>query len=242
MRMISNYFFLISILCYAFYSIPSNAQVLNQEKLAIKKPLVNVGKIEEANINLYAEDEGEFLKNFTLNYDDRILKFPSWKNVTNQTYYPELLYTDLDGDYSKDLIIILTLGYGTGLIEQEVHIFHKSKTNKVLNEKTVINPKEILEKNLITKINGSQVMITIKNKKTIQIGIKCLGVNPKDLFSNITTTNLIQYDIIDYKLTAIIGAQIAPVGGYIGDFYISYKNLNDIYSIDNIEFVPITTS
>ncbi|WP_226681585.1 hypothetical protein [Sutcliffiella horikoshii] len=227
----------VCILLCAYFSPQSSAQQLEIKELLVSNIGVNVGEIEEANIKLYADVKGDYLKNFQLNFDEQRLKFPSWKNVSNQTYYPKLFYSDLNSDGLKDLVIILTLGYGTGVIEQEVHVLHDDGEH--IYEIPVQNPKEIIEKNVKTKITPSQVIITIHEEKQVKMDIKNLGIDTKDLFSSVVTANLIRYDVINNKLTAIIGAQVAPVGGYIGDFIITYRYKDDKYRLDKIDFKPI---
>ncbi|WP_317946133.1 hypothetical protein [Sporosarcina saromensis] len=48
---------------------------------------------------------------------------------------------------------------------------------------------------------------------------------------------MIRFEVIDNQLTAIIGAQISPVGGYIGSFHITYQFENGMYEGTKIEFV-----
>ncbi|MDN4608669.1 hypothetical protein [Sporosarcina highlanderae] len=205
------------------------------KSMAIEKV---VGKIPEANIYLYATEREGNLEKFRLEANGVIQYFPFWINVSNETYWPQLIYHDINHDGKKELIIILTQGYGTGIILQEVHVLHNTETNigNVYREMIVDNPMAILLKNVKTKLTKSEAIITIGKEKTV-IKIDTLGIEPENLFSDVVTDNLIRFEVIDNQLTALIGAQIAPVGGYIGSFYITYKFQNGLYEGTNVEFV-----
>ncbi|WP_339250105.1 hypothetical protein NSQ43_10880 [Sporosarcina sp. FSL W8-0480] len=197
-----------------------------------------VGKIPEAYIYLYATEREGNLEKFRLEANGAIQYFPFWINVSNESYWPQLIYSDINHDGEKELIIILTKGYGTGTILQEVHVLHNTETNigNVYREMIVDNPMAILLKNVKTKLTKSVATITIGNEKTV-IKIDKLRIEPKNLFSDVVTDNLIRFEVIDNKLMAIVGAQIAPAGGYIGSFHLTYEFQNGLYECRKIEFV-----
>ncbi|MFZ3589919.1 hypothetical protein ACOI1C_11720 [Bacillus sp. DJP31] len=204
-----------------------------------KQDLVKiVGSVPDANISLYASEKEGNLGEFKLHANGDSQFFPSWKNVSNPTYRPNLFYSDINQDGKNELIIVLTTGYGTGIILQEVHVLQKIKTNmgEIFKEVLVDNPMAIILKNVQTKLTKSEAIINTLNKKTI-IKLDKLGIKPDQLFSDISMKNLIEYDIVNNKLTAIIGAQISPVGGYIGSFHITYTFKDKMYQVKKIEFI-----
>jgi hypothetical protein len=134
-------------------------------------------------------------------------------------------------------------GDGTGLIEHNVHVFQKTKTNigEVYREIIVDNPMAILLKNIKTKLTKTEAIINIGNEKTV-IKIDKLGIDPKNLFPEMGIGNLVRFDVLDNELTAIMGAQISPAGGYIGDFHITYEFKDDMYPVKRIKFISLENS
>ena len=67
-------------------------------------------------------------------------------NVTNPSYAPQIFYENINNDEKKELIIILTKGYGTGVLDQEVKVFHED--NHRFSEELVYKPMDIVSKNI----------------------------------------------------------------------------------------------
>ncbi len=44
-----------------------------------------------------------------------IERYFRWENITNKTFIPKLILSDLNKDGKEELIVILTIGYGTGV-------------------------------------------------------------------------------------------------------------------------------
>ncbi|MGE7623652.1 hypothetical protein ACQKMD_11465 [Viridibacillus sp. NPDC096237] len=202
-----------------------------------------VGKSPDVNVNLYATERKGHLEKFRLDVNGAVQYFPFWKNVSNEAYSPQLIYNDINQNGEKELIIILTTSYGSRIIHQNVHVLHKTKTNigDVYREVSVDNPMSTLLKTVETDITKSEAIITIGNKKNV-IKIDKLDIAPKNLFPDIVTGNLIRFKVLDNELTAILGAQITPVGGYIGSFHISYELKQNRYQVKKVEFYPIELS
>jgi len=237
-----NWLLIKFLLIAAISIIPLDANALNENHDLIpinsEKEQV-VGYLPEANITLYATQEGGNLIKFRLESNGNVLNFPDWKNVSNPAYNPKIYFNDINYDGSKELIIVLTNDYGTGVLEQNVHVLHKNKTNTgdTYKEILVDNPIAIIQKNVETTLNESEATITIGNEKTV-IKIDKMGISPKQLFSEIFIGNLIEYNVLDDELTAIIGAQIAPVGGDIGSFFITYTFKDNMYQLKEMKFIP----
>jgi len=54
---------------------------------------------------------------------DTTRNFPFWYNVGNLSYAPQVILEDLTQDGKNELLVILTTGYGTGMRNEEAHIF-----------------------------------------------------------------------------------------------------------------------
>lgn len=197
----------------------------------------SIGSIPSAKIELFATEEKGNLINFTLQVDGRTISFPTWKNVTNKAYYPELYYSDINNDGTKEIVIVLTTGYGSDVVIKDVHVFNRNQKNNY-EEKQVENPISIINKNVETKLTNSTATIKIGDKVS-EINVEQLGIVPTHLFQNIAFGSILDFKVIDNKLNAIVGATIAPSGGYIGDINIIYTFKDNIYQMEEIRLVPV---
>ncbi|MDU1844948.1 MAG: hypothetical protein E6778_05340 [Niallia nealsonii] len=198
-----------------------------------------VESLPEAGINLYATEREGMLENFRLHLLSGDKYLPFWFNVSNQTYWPNTFYKDINQDGKKELIFVLTTGYGNDIVKQNVHVFHQIKTNLGNSYKEILvdNPMAIILKNVKTKLTKTEAIINIGTKKTV-LKIDKIGINSKDLFPDISISNISKIEILDNKLTAIIGATISPAGGYVGDFRITYTFKDKMYQLEKIKFIP----
>ncbi|CAM5197216.1 hypothetical protein UACE39S_04336 [Ureibacillus acetophenoni] len=234
------------IACTIITLIPLEGFALSQKNTNTARPVTEskeiiVENLSESNITLSAiESKGNFI-NFKLKISGKIIEFPNWINVSNKTYWPQLFYKDINKDGLEELIIVLTTGYGTGVIKQDVHVLQKNNNSNAFKEVNVENPIANLKKNIKTELTKSKAIINIANQQTV-IELEKLGLTSEDLFSDIVLRNLVRFDILDNNLTAVIGAQVSPIGGYIGDFYIMYEFIDNKYQVKRINFVPIKNS
>lgn len=195
-----------------------------------------VASLSEANATLYAVKRDGYFEDFKLVANGSGGYFPFWRNVTNPAYAPKLFYNDINGDGKKDLIIVLTLGYGTGFLNSEAHVFQKIKSNigEVYQEVLVDNPKAILLKNVKTKLTPHEAEVTIGNKKTI-INIEKMEIKPENLFTDIYFGNIISFDVVNNELKAAMEGQISPAG-FIGAIEITYEFKDKMYQAKKVQF------
>ncbi|WP_196426676.1 hypothetical protein [Lysinibacillus cavernae] len=153
------------------------------------------------------------------------------------------IYEDINKDGINELIIILTKGIGTGILEQEAHVFHiqDQRINKefveVPVEVLVDDPIAIVLKNVKTELLSNKAIISIGEKKDV-IDTKHLKIEPNHLFPDIYFGNLISFEINDKQLIAKIGGQISQASGSIGDIQITYIFKDEMYQAKSIEFKP----
>lgn len=191
-----------------------------------------LAEIPEKNIRLYYQsEEAGMYKNLVLKIEDREKIF-YWESVSSETYAPRLMLADLNEDKQKDLIIILTKATGTGVNIQEVHVIDVDK----LQEVAVESPMDIIKKNVKTKLSMEEIEITI-NKDTIKLGSEYIDAAPENLFSDVAFGNIVNFEIEDNKLTAIVPGQISP-SSFIGEVKILYAFQDNMYVMNNIMFIP----
>ncbi|MGE6488608.1 hypothetical protein [Paenisporosarcina sp. NPDC076898] len=195
-----------------------------------------VAKSTEENITLYAKKmEGldSQYRDFKIDFKGETYSRPFWMNVTNPTYAPKIFYEDINKDQKKELIIILTLGYGTGALLQEVYVY--GYTNGLANV-LVDDPMAIIYKNVKTKLSTEEAELRVGDKE-YKVDITPLDVQPENLFEDIGFGSIIKYEVKDQQLTATIPAQISPAG-FIGQLVIVYEDRDKMYQAKSIEFQP----
>jgi len=144
--------------------------------LVISFPAIAEAKIEgykivassdKENITLNALRIKDLYRDFKIEFKGGILSRPFWLNDTNPTWSPQINYEDVNQDQKKELTIILTKGQGTGVLEQQAHVFHieeKGVDNALVNipEEVIIDdPIAIIMKNVNTKLTAKKAKITI---------------------------------------------------------------------------------
>lgn len=191
-----------------------------------------VAKLINENITLYAKGKGEFYQDFKVDFKGTLYSRPFWINVTNPTYAPQIYYEDINNDEKKELIIILTKGYGTGVLEQKVNVFHIDYNR--FGEVIVDNPMAIVNKNIKSSLSQSKAEITI-GKKHYVINVKKLGLIPETIFDEINFGSIVKYEVKNNKLIATLYPQFSP-GAFVGSIIITYDYLDKMYQAKTIEF------
>ncbi|MDT0162967.1 hypothetical protein [Bacillus sp. AG4(2022)] len=184
-------------------------------------------------ITLHAIERNGLFYDFKLNFQGSEYSRPFWINASNPTYAPEIHYEDINGDKKKELIIILTKGYGTGVLEQEVAVFHVN--GQPLREVLVDNPMAIVNKNIKSSLTKNKAVITI-GQKSYQIDVKKLKILPDTIFPEINFGSIIKYEIRDNKLYAVLYPQLSP-GAFAGSIVIGYEYRDRMYQAKSIIFV-----
>ncbi|MEB2301957.1 hypothetical protein LAV72_20315 [Lysinibacillus xylanilyticus] len=200
-----------------------------------------IAKSDKADVTLYAKKMNGVYTDFKIDFQGVVLRRPYWINTTSPTRSPQIVYEDINKDGKNELIIILTRGTGTGILEREAHVFHIQ--NQLLSKKLVEVPVEVLVddpiaivlKNVKTELSPNKANISIGDNK-YTIDIKALDIKPEHLFADIYFGNTINFGIKGHELIAKIGGQISSVGGSIGDIQIIYMFKDKMYQAKSIEF------
>lgn len=192
-----------------------------------------VAEIPEENIKLFAMNKNNGMYTvFILQLGDRQRYF-NWQNVTNETFSPKLMLSDLNNDGIEELIVILTNGTGTGVHTEEVHIIDTA----TFQDYDAENPIHVIYKNVKTKLSPEEVAISIDDYKTL-LDKSYIDIDPPQLFEDVVFKDNIHFFIKDNKLYALVDAKIGP-SSYIGKMILSYYFQGKMYIVDNIKFIPI---
>ena len=190
-----------------------------------------VAQMSEAGTMLLAVKREGHLEQFLLIKNGMRQEFPYWRNSDNPAYGPQMFYNDISRDGKKELIIVLTKGHGTGVLQQEVHVMEDHY------ELLVDDPMAIVYKQVDTKLTAQQAEVVIGNKKTV-VNIESWNISPGNLFSDVGFGSIVKFDVENDELTATVAAQISPAG-FIGNVKITYELYkNRIYQAKSVVFIP----
>ncbi|MCG1020982.1 hypothetical protein [Sutcliffiella horikoshii] len=192
-----------------------------------------VSELSKDNITLYAKKMNGLYQDFKINFKGEVYSRPFWRNVTNPTYAPEMYYEDINKDEKKELIIILTKGYGTGVVQEEVYVYRN--TNGLIDV-LVDNPLAIIYKNVKTKLSTERAEISV-GEKVFTVDIAPLEIPPTNLFDNVAFGSITKYEVKDNKLIVRVDCRVSPAG-YIGEIVIVYEYLDNMFQANSIEFQP----
>ena len=204
---------------------------LNKAGATIPEHIV-VAKSDKDNITIYAKKMDGLYQGFKIDFKGKVYSKPFWINVTNPTYAPQVYYEDINKDEKKELIIILTKGYGTGVLDQEVHVFHVD--NNRFEEMLVDHPMAIVNKNMKGSLSPSKAEIIIGMKHHV-INVRKLNLLPETIFNEINFGSIIKYEVKNNDLIAILHPQFSP-GSFVGNISIIYEYRDKMYQAKSIEF------
>jgi hypothetical protein len=199
---------------------------------AVPKPWNSEGKtiiasIPEENIYLYAKENMERhrrYEDFTLVWGNQ-KKYFDW--INEHLFKPELFLSDIDNDGKKELIIVLTQGHGTGILDTEPHVIEP----ETLKDVHIESPISIYLKNVRTAITPKGAEIIIKNKKSV---VK-LKSEKKNWFKDVGYGAMITWKVEDNHLVAGVSLQVSP-SEFIGSVKITYIFKDKMYQVDKIEY------
>ena len=197
---------------------------------AKEEEYTQIAKSDKDDIKIYANKIGELYRDFKIDFKGETYFRPYWMNDTNPTYAPKIIYEDINDDTEKELIIILTKGYGTGVLDQEVYVYRY--TNGLIDV-LVDNPRAIIHKNVKTKLTSEKAEIRIGDKLHT-IDITPLHLKSTNLFKDIAFGGITKYEVKENQLLATISAQISPAG-FVGQLVIVYEYLDNMYQAKSIE-------
>jgi hypothetical protein len=191
-----------------------------------------VAESPKAKIAIYAKEMNGLYYDFKIDINGTTYSRPYWTNVANNpTYAPQIISKDINKDKKKELVIILNNGYGTGVLLEDVHVFHNH-----FREVLVDHPVAVILKNAKTTLSPTKAVIKIEDN-TSAVDIKPLGIDPDNLFDDISFGSIIDFEVSDNTLIAKIAGQISPAA-FIGEIVIVYEYRDKMYQAKSIEFQP----
>jgi hypothetical protein len=219
--------FIISIIAILFVIAPNKVGAIVPEYTVIAKS-------DKDNITIYAKKMDDLYYDFKIDFKGRVFSRPFWMNATNPTYAPQIYYEDIDKDEKKELIIILTKGYGTGVLDQEVNVFNIAYNR--FSEVLVDNPLAVVLKKAKTRLTPTEAKISIGDKHYV-VDISPVGIKPENVFKDIFFGGITKYDVENNHLVARLDARVSPTHS-IGEVIITYEYRDEMYQSKSVDFQP----
>lgn len=196
-----------------------------------------VSRNDKENITLYAKKISGLFRDFKINFKGGLYSRPFWISETNPTYAPQIIYEDINKDLKKELIIILTKSYGTGVLWEDIYVFDTlNKSGLGINEVIVDNPLAIIHKKIKTKLTAKKAEVIVGDKEC-SVDITHLEIKPENLFNDIGFGSIIDYEVKDNELIVSVAGQISPAS-FVGNIVIVYEFRDKMYQAKSIEFQP----
>ncbi len=220
--------------CIVFFTGCSNLKNMETNNIEdLKKYDITISKLEtsDGEIQLKAES----LNNLKDSYNgivvsfNSIVKLHNWQNTTNETYSPLIYYEDINKDSIKEIIVNTTLGYGTGLNINKIHVLN----SKDLNEYKIENINDYIKANITTDIRN---MLTISIKDKMQkVNIDNFK-NNISLYKKASFENYITYELKNSKINAIVAVQKSDTE-FLGNLVFEYDFIDNIFVISNVYYI-----
>ncbi len=172
-------------------------------------------------------DTKDIFNGIAVSYNN-IDKLYDWQNSTNEAYKPIIYFEDITNDGINEIIINTTLGYGTGLNINEIHILN----SKDLNEYKVENINNYIKKHIKTNIDDT-LTISIKDKIQ-QIDIDNFKTEVS-LYKEAFLGNVITYEVINNKIIANVAVQISDTD-FLGSLVFEYDFVDNGFDILNVYY------
>lgn len=210
----------------------------------LKEPLA-IAAGSSGKAKLYAaRKQGSTYKGFILEVNGRKHSF-NWESPRLVSYPPELHYADVDDDGKPEAIVILSLGTGTGISQEEVHVV-KPEVWKELAVPTAEKAASAAVSSRIT-LDNSDVVVRLElagaapSKITLRLPGRA-GDGGLDHFGTEAGIGAVtHYKVVNGKLKAETSVN-AGIGESMGTLMLDYKAGNEGMALDTIRFEPHDTT
>lgn len=178
----------------------------------------------------------DYIEGMKLKVSGKTYSFPDWKGMWGWNYKPELITEDISGDGHKEIIVVNTLGYGTGVFNQEVRVWNPV-TRK---EEKVDSLKKIVDENIESMIqagkNQIQISLQIKgHKDPITQVIKESNAGELHLNDGLGFGAWERYMVSDGKLMMRASANYTNTSP-AGELIVTYQYKDHKYQAEEIKY------
>lgn len=166
-----------------------------------------VKETDEVEVYLNKENNGMY-EEITVETKDNQKTFP-WRNVTNPTYVPIKYIADVDKDNKDEIIIILTIGYGTGVYVSDIHILNIEDLTEIDIEDPVEAIKNTITSSIVADGNIVNIEVSWDGKsieKTYEKSYAGMW------FEKVVFGSHVNYEVSNNRVVAKVSGAISPAG------------------------------
>lgn len=152
---------LVILCCVLFFG---SIEVLAQESTEQKQILIAGNKKEGVYLYATPNPKGEMFSDIQVMIGKQIFETYGWKVPMRAERKPELHVVDLNNDGLKEIVVIITIGTGTWVVQKEAHIIQQVEAldGKVYEEMDLDNPVHTIERDF--KITATDQTIQVKGR------------------------------------------------------------------------------
>ncbi|WP_454191546.1 stalk domain-containing protein [Paenibacillus sp. Marseille-Q7038] len=224
----------------------SGAKVtLSEDNVAATFNTVNYYKMHpegEPDITLLPMKIGKYnsIEGMKLKISGQTYSFPDWNGMWGWNYKPKLITEDINGDGHKEIVVVNTLGYGTGLFNQEAKVWNPvtKKEEKIDSLKKIVE--ENIEKSTI-KADKNQIQISLQikgSKEPVTQVIKDPYASEMSLNDGLGFGAWERYMVTDGKLILRASANYTNTSP-AGELIVTYQYKDHKYQADEIKYEPV---
>lgn len=175
--------------------------------------------IPKKGIYLFAKRDAAHYYDFLLQINKQYIHFPIWQNVKDPEFRPKLYYLDMNNDFKKELVVILTVTHEKDVQDQKVHVL--CKLNGLYQEINVEKPDKILSEHVTVNLYENKLLVNVDGQ-TQTLDISEYTKASEEESRNLIIDSQIKYEIENNQLAAFARLSIAPAKP-IGKLKITYK-------------------
>jgi len=205
----------------------------SEEPLMVEQASSDILLIEDDGISITGilQKDSEIIAPITVHIDKQSKTY-QWQNVSDPEYYPQLIVEDLNNDQQDEIYLFLTKGYGTGVIDTQIHILRRD-----FSEITAPNPFVDLKDKLHSTVheNDSEQHYTLRlQNKTYKYTYK--HDEAAMWFEEVVVGKTTTYRIENGQLIVSLSLQVAPTIT-IGTLDVSYKLQDKQFKLVQVKLV-----
>lgn len=182
---------------------------------------------EDEDVRITArESAGDMLTNLQVEIDGNVRSFP-WENESNPSYYPEVWQLDINQDNEKEVMINLSLGHGTEVKSEALHVLKRDFTE--INVEDPIQALSLID----MQIDKEQERLIVQNGNLSHSYPLPAGV---EWFDQPHIGNVINYERIDNQVIVEVPIQVS-ITHFPATLIGRYQFVNGAFSVAEVELM-----
>ncbi|MEH7884975.1 hypothetical protein V7654_11720 [Bacillus sp. JJ1609] len=221
---------LAALFCCLFFVWSSGISYANELKMPSE---MLVEKNEKEGVFIYATPfpKDDLFRNFRVEIGKAVVEPLDWQISMREERRPELHVIDLNDDGKKEVVVILTLGTGTWVVQKEAHILQEVETanGKAFEEIDIDNPVHTIQRDF--RITATDKKINVEGRgHTWEANNLCGKTDFKHRFPLHQSVN---WKVEGNTLNAHVGLTLTD-NCVPGAFILKYKQKGEMYIAEQI--------